>query len=126
MDINNIIAPVVNQPKPAPKADTPLPKPAASAPAVPAPAPKVDTVSKDLERARIERVQAALESIRNTYAVSDSRFTLFKDSTGDIVTKVTSLRDGSVSYFPEKTLYELAAARNARFAEISASLDTSA
>lgn len=123
MDITGNIPKVAPLPKPV-KTDIPLPKPAA--PSFPAPQPAVDAVTKNLERSRAERVSAALDSIKNNFAVSDSRFTIFKDSTGDFVTKVTSLRDGSVSYFPEKTMYELAAARDARFQEIAASLDTQA
>ena len=128
-NINNNTAPaVVSQPPAsAPRADIQLPQPLASAP-LPAlaPAENFDQVSADLESSRIQRVEAALESIRNSFAVSDSRFTIFRDITGDFVTRITSLRDGSVTTIPEKTLFELAAARDARFAEISASLNTSA
>lgn len=67
----------------------------------------------DVDRARAERVRAAAEAIKNLYAVSDTRFTIFKDTAGDYVTRFTSLRDGSVQYYPEKTMFELAQARKA-------------
>lgn len=130
--INNTIAPAVvsQQQGPAVRADIPLPRPAApfATPPAPAPAPAATTAPElpALGPSREERVAAALESIRNSFAVSDSRFTIFRDITGDFITRITSLRDGSVTTVPEKTLFELAVARDARFAEISASLDTSA
>ena len=84
MDIINSIPQIATtQPKAAPKADIPLPK-LTTGTGVSLPAPKLDSVTKDLERARTERVAAALDSIKNSFAVSDSRFTLFKDSTGDM------------------------------------------
>ena len=47
--------------------------------------------------------QAAL-SFKNTYAVSDQDFSIFKDATGKYITRYVSLRDGKVTYVPEPTL----------------------
>lgn len=64
---------------------------------------------------RYEAVKLAAEALKNTYAVSDVRFTIFKDVAGDYVTRFTSLRDGSVKYYPQKSLFEMAKIRNAQF-----------
>jgi len=47
--------------------------------------------------------QASL-SFKNTYAVSDTTFTIFKDSTGQFITRYISLRDGQITYVPEPVL----------------------
>lgn len=53
-------------------------------------------------------VQAAAQVVAsNPYPVSDQRFTIFKDIAGDYVTRFTSLVDGSVKYYPQKTLFEM-------------------
>lgn len=62
-----------------------------------------------------EAVRRAAQALTNTYAVSDVRFTIFKDIAGDYVTRVTSLRDGSVKYFPQKSLFDLVKIRNQNF-----------
>ncbi len=63
---------------------------------------------KDPEQARFEAVkEAALKQIANTFAVSDSRFTIYKQLQGTdlvYVTRFTSLRDGSVTVIPEQDL----------------------
>lgn len=68
--------------------------------------------SKD---AAYEAVKQAAEALKNTFAVSDVRFTIFKDIAGDYITRFTSLRDGSVKYYPQKSLYDLVKIRNAQF-----------
>lgn len=61
------------------------------------------------EQARFAEVRAAAQAVaRNPYPISDQRFTIFKDIAGDYVTRFTSLVDGSVKYYPEKTLFEYA------------------
>lgn len=52
------------------------------------------------EARRIERVEQAAD----TFVVSDQRFTIFKDTTGQLITRFTSLRDGTVTYVPESNL----------------------
>jgi len=52
-------------------------------------------------------VQVASQVVAsNPYPVSDQRFTIFKDIAGDYVTRFTSLVDGSVEYYPQKSLFE--------------------
>lgn len=54
------------------------------------------------EQKRREAVYRAAESFfKDVYAVSDTRFTIFKDSSGQYITRYTSLRDGKVTYIPE-------------------------
>jgi len=75
------------------------------------------------EVSRYEAVRLAAEALKNTYAVSDVRFTIFKDVAGDYVTRFTSLRDGSVKYYPQKSLFELAKILSA---QVEAMFSTSA
>jgi hypothetical protein len=46
--------------------------------------------------------QAAL-SFKDTYALGDQNFSIFKDATGKYITRYVSLRDGKVTYSPEPT-----------------------
>lgn len=61
---------------------------------------KVDIDAIDNKRSEA-MLQAMRQSFRSEYAVSDSSFTIYKDSSGRFITRVTSLKDGSVSYYPE-------------------------
>ncbi len=61
---------------------------------------KVDIGEIDNRRSEA-MLQALRQSFRSEYAISDSSFTIYKDSTGRYITRVTSLKDGSVSYYPE-------------------------
>jgi len=61
---------------------------------------QVKDVSKT-EKERLDTVIRAVSEFKNIYAVSDTTFTIFKDSTGQFVTRFTSLKDGSVTYIPE-------------------------
>lgn len=79
-----------------------------------------EQVPKTADEARFREVKAAAKAVKEqSFVVSDTRFTIFKDFNGDYVTKFTSLRDGSVKYFPEKTLFEIVAARKAHAAEVA-------
>jgi hypothetical protein len=61
---------------------------------------KVDIASIDQKRS--EAIQQAIRhAFSDVYAVSDTSFTIYKDSKGEYVTRVRSLRDGSVAYYPE-------------------------
>jgi len=97
--------------------ETPKPLPEVKLPEVNTQAKAAATTSDEAMRAR---VLAAAQALKNTYAVSDSRFTIFKDVAGDYVTRFTSLRDGSVKYYPQKTLFELAQIQEARQAQFDA------
>ncbi len=93
----------------------PLPAPAlpsapastlpSSAPALPAQGGTVTTQAA--EQQHVAAVQQAAQHIANIYVVSDQTFTIFKDVTGQYITRFTSLRDGKVTYIPEPTLYKL-------------------
>lgn len=65
-----------------------LPKAAPSAPQ--------DQINSQYDAA----AQQALISFDNTYAVSDTKFAIFKDAAGKFITRYVSLRDGSVTYTP--------------------------
>ena len=87
---------------------------AKAAPVLPQPAPAPVPVPENAEQARYAEVQRAAQSVQtNYYVVSDVRFTIFKDIAGDYVTRFTSLKDGSVKYYPQKSLFELMQIRNA-------------
>ncbi len=53
-------------------------------------------------------MQQASQDAANIYVVSDQRFTIFKDATGQYITRFTSLRDGKVTYIPEPQLLKSA------------------
>jgi len=46
-------------------------------------------------------VDAAQHLFQDVFAVSDSTFSIFKDASGQFITRFTNLRDGSVTYIPE-------------------------
>lgn len=60
--------------------------------------------SRSIEQRRFERVQRAAEQIANVYVVSNRTFTLFKDVTGQYVTRFRDLQTGKVTYIPEPEL----------------------
>lgn len=71
------------------------------------PLPKPHTESVDIElklnqaeERRVAQIRQAAQ-MANTFVISDQRFTIYKDSTGQFVTRFTSLRDGKVTYIPE-------------------------
>lgn len=51
-------------------------------------------------------VKAAQNFFQDVYAVSDTTFTIYKDSSGQYITRITSLRDGHVTYLPEPQLLQ--------------------
>ena len=91
-------------------------------PAIPAPAPveqKPQVAPTNADDARLEEVTKAAQVVQSNYfIVSDVRFTIFKDIAGDYVTRFTSLKDGSVKYFPQKSLFEEMKVRRAQEAAI--------
>lgn len=59
------------------------------------------------EQKRADAVQRASQSIQRDYfAVNDTTFSIFKDASGQYVTRFTSLRDGRVTYIPEPKIFE--------------------
>lgn len=61
---------------------------------------------------RLQTVQDAAQSMAASFVVSDHNFTIFKDSTGQYITRFTSLKDGSVTYIPEPNLLQLSGQSN--------------
>jgi hypothetical protein len=60
----------------------------------------------DMRRVDAKRLGDIQQTIKrsgftDTFAVSDKTFTIFKDSSGQYITRFTSLVDGSVTYLPE-------------------------
>lgn len=57
----------------------------------------------DAEKAREAFIQKASENYRSAffYPISDVKFTIYKDSTGQYVTRFTNLIDGKVTHVPE-------------------------
>lgn len=53
------------------------------------------------EKQRLDTMIKGSQAFKNFYAVSSTKFTIFKDSTGQFVTRFTDLKDGSVTYLPE-------------------------
>ena len=108
MDAIGNALPVITPSQPAPQA----PPPAAAATAVPAPAqdiPAIDTAPSDLdlakaEETRLHAVERAAQRAVESFVVSDKTFTIFKDVTGQYITRFFSLRDGRVTYIPEPEL----------------------
>ena len=78
---------------------TPAPAPAPKAPVAPVvvqqPSPQTDK-NAVVEAAAVRE----LISFAQTYAVSDQKFALYKDASGQMITRYVSLRDGSVTYMP--------------------------
>jgi hypothetical protein len=70
--------------------------------------PKVDNV--DIREADMRRMQAIKDALRKavkeSYAVSDRSFTIYKDTSGQFITRFTNLRDGSVTYVPEPEIMQ--------------------
>lgn len=59
------------------------------------------------EQARVDTVKRAAEQIANNYVLGDKTFAIFKDATGQYITRFTNLRDGKVTYIPEPNLLHL-------------------
>jgi hypothetical protein len=60
-----------------------------------------------IEQQRMQAVQHAAQNVANVFVVSDRTFTIFKDVSGQYVTRFTSLRDGKVTYIPEPNLFKM-------------------
>ena len=66
------------------------------------------------EGQRLDTVVRAASQFKNVYAVSDTTFTIFKDSSGQFVTRFTSLKDGTVTYIPEPDIARFIESNRAR------------
>ena len=79
-----------------------LPAPAATV--LPA---QVSFNAQAAEQKRVETIQQTAQQIANTFILGDQSFAIFKDMTGQYITRFTNLRDGKVTYIPEPTLFKL-------------------
>lgn len=78
-----------------------VPRRQASTDSIPMPKKSSEgTVDQQLARVEAKRLER-LRQAANTFAISDQRFTIYKDTTGQFITRFTSLRDGKVTYIPE-------------------------
>lgn len=70
--------------------------------------PQVEIPANDaIEAQRLANVQRAAESMfKDIFVVSDARFTIYKDGSGQYITRYTSLRDGKVTYIPEPNMLQ--------------------
>ncbi len=96
-------------PAPTSNAASALPKPVAhdAPPVVTTDQATIDAQVQKAEQKRYEAVQRMAQDVANVYVVSDKRFTIFKDVTGQYITRFTSLRDGRVTYIPQPKLVAL-------------------
>jgi hypothetical protein len=62
-------------------------------------------LTPDRDAKRQAMVQQAAKMFKDFFPVSDMSFTIFKDSSGQFVTRFTSLRDGKVTYIPEQNMF---------------------
>jgi hypothetical protein len=95
------------------------PAPVASASAQPDTAQLVNTAnvaqpqaSYNAQAAEQTRYQANQQmaqhvQIANPYVVGDQEFSLFKDATGQYITRYVNLKSGKVTYIPEPTLFKM-------------------
>ena len=86
-------------------ADTPLVKKQEQQASVPTLGGNTEVLPIPAEQRRYEKVLQASQSLfKDVYVVSDKSFSIFKDSSGQYITRYTSLRDGRVTYIPEPQL----------------------
>ncbi|MBN8542681.1 MAG: hypothetical protein J0M34_00260 [Alphaproteobacteria bacterium] len=70
---------------------------------------------------RFEQVKKAAESFfKDVYAVNDHTFSIYKDASGQYITRFTSLRDGRVTYIPEPQLLQHSSGGGGSLIEIQA------
>jgi hypothetical protein len=127
VDIGNIggSVPVVRAPVPV-KQEVALPSLKKAAAPVQIEIP-VEVQTQAIERPKVtfaDVQQASQVVASNPYPISDQRFTIFRDIAGDYVTRFTSLVDGSVEYFPQKSLFELVQVLKGKI--VASTIDTQA
>lgn len=76
--------------------------------ATPAPVIKVGS-GETLDQQRFEAVKRASGNIANATILGTSSFALFKDSTGQYITRITDRNSGKVTYIPEPQLMKTSA-----------------
>ncbi|MFM9891148.1 MAG: hypothetical protein ACKVOE_11025 [Rickettsiales bacterium] len=98
-------------PQALPGSSPPLPTPIKSeAPTPQAPASfpgAAQPTGAEFDKKRYDAVEAASQSLfKNSYAVSDTTFSIYKDGSGQYITRYINLRDGRVTYIPEPQLLQ--------------------
>lgn len=83
------------------------PQPQPQAKSVPDETPQASYDAHIAEQKRLETIQRAAESFKDVFPVSDTKFTIYKDGSGQYITRFTSLRDGKVTYYPEPEMLRL-------------------
>ncbi len=86
---------------------------------VPANLPAVPVKERSVEAQGnfdLARIKAIREALANMYAVSDVRFTIYKQN-GESYTRITSLRDGNVHTIPEPDIISMGGGGAGSFVE---------
>lgn len=97
-----VIKPVISVPSPAPVAAQP------AVPFVPIGSNDAEVYNPEVaDQQRLQTVQRLSQKISDVFVVSDRTFTIFKDVSGQYITRFTSLRDGKVTYIPEPNLFKI-------------------
>lgn len=75
---------------------------------LPAPGNSSDDAALTPDQRRYAQVAQASQRLAggDPYPVSDKSFTIYKDTSGQYITRYTSLRDGRVTYIPEQRLLQ--------------------
>jgi len=103
-----ITVPVPNLPAPSVSSSGQTPAVSQPDPNAGAPAPvQVDYNAQAAEQSRAAALRKASEQVANLYVLGDQQFTIFKDTTGQYITRYTSLKDGKVTYIPEPSVFKL-------------------
>ncbi len=64
--------------------------------------------TKSSGEAKFDQIALAASTVfEEIYPVNDKSFTIFKDSSGQYITRYTSLRDGRVTYIPEPQMLRM-------------------
>ena len=103
------VLPTTLQVPAAPAKDVVLSKPVQQPPAGDVKTETFDT--SVIDKQRRARVEKAAGDIANIYVVSNQVFTIFKDATGQYVTRFRNLQTGKVTYIPEPELLKQSADR---------------
>ena len=68
--------------------------------------PQATTADMVQERHYEQVIRAAQSFFSDVFVVSDKTFAIFKDTSGQYITRYKSLRDGRVTYIPEQRLLQ--------------------
>lgn len=63
-----------------------------------------DGSSTDIQAQYEAAIHQAAASFKDSYPLSDQTFTIYKDVTGQYITRYVSLLDGTITYVPEPVL----------------------